>query len=58
MKKQDYTTLAKLVKNEIDCYRNMSSGGPRIDTLTRLMCEFSECAHVDKRAFLKACGVE
>lgn len=58
MKKQDYATLAGLVKHAINVYKNLPSGAPRIDILTRLMHDFAKSAHVDKAAFLKACGLE
>lgn len=57
MRKADYALLARLIKREIEVYENLSSGGPRLDTLSRLVRDFTDAAHVDKAAFTRACGI-
>lgn len=58
MRKQDYTLLAALIAAEIKTYQDLSSGAPRLDTLTRLARQFADRASVNKTEFLKACGIE
>ena len=62
MKKQDYAILATAIKKHgfENVYDFSSMDGPAAAELCaqRIACTFAHFAHVDKHAFLKACGVE
>lgn len=72
MRKQDYLTIAKMLREQLRTARDnieTSKQGPgnssqwargdELETRTILFArEFAECASVDKSAFLRACGIE
>lgn len=57
MRKVHYMILASLVRREIEAYKGLSSGAPRVDTLSRIMRHFAERCGLDKQ-FLDACGID
>lgn len=65
MKKQDYVTVAAAIKFQINKCRRITDNRPinvaceyAIAKLELLAHDLSRNLHVDKQAFLKACGVE
>ena len=57
MKKQDYALLAQIIKNERGWATTGAVPGPVLVALSAVAILFAEKAHVDKAAFLKACGI-
>lgn len=52
MRKADYTLLASIIKIEIE------KGGIFAQTAANIARNFAQRAHVDKLAFLNACGIK
>lgn len=61
MKKQDYLLLAKVLaaqRRNTAMYRCEIEAKGALQALDYVAIVFAESAHVDKQAFLKACGIE
>ena len=63
MRKVDYSILAETIKNHLEHYKNplfasgqLAQGGQQ--ACTAIAYTFARFAHVDKKEFLKACGIE
>lgn len=61
MKKQDYLLLTKILSAQREttmAYRCAIEAKSALRALDYVAIVFAESAHVDKQAFLKACGIK
>lgn len=60
MKKEDYQLLSKLISTALtnDFCKHDAGYVLARNTVIEIAQRFAKSAHVDKHAFLKACGVE
>lgn len=58
MRKADYAHLADIIRAQLDLARRYPAGADIVHTLEHVARAFAAAASVDRKAFLKACGIE